>query len=65
MGQLQNKLTAQKSADEQQRLRKIQQEMDMEKRRNEEEEKKKVEEEASKKMWVQILSSFLFITYYT
>nr|XP_018907135.1 PREDICTED: myosin heavy chain 95F isoform X1 [Bemisia tabaci] len=54
MGQLQNKLTAQKSADEQQRLRKIQQEMDMEKRRNEEEEKRKVEEEASKKMKIEM-----------
>jgi len=49
MGALQKKLESQKSAEEQERLRKIQQEMEKQKKQKEEEERQKREEEDNKK----------------
>lgn len=54
MGTLQKKLQNQKSADEQERLRKIQLEMENEKKRKEEEEKKKKEEDEIRKRKLEI-----------
>lgn len=49
MNQLQKKLQDQKNAEEQERLRKIQEEMEKEKKRKEEEERKKREEEENRR----------------
>lgn len=49
MNQLQKKVQDQKNAEEQERLRKIQEEMEKEKKRKEEEEKKKREEEENRR----------------
>jgi len=52
MNQLQKKVQEQKNAEEQERLRKIQEEMEKEKKRKEEEEKKKREEEENRRKYV-------------
>lgn len=52
MGSLQKKLENQKNAEEQERLRKIQEEMANEKKRKEEEERRKREEEEIRKKFV-------------
>ncbi|KAK7866674.1 hypothetical protein R5R35_006058 [Gryllus longicercus] len=54
MSQLQSKLEQQKGAEEKERLRKIQEEMEREKQHREQEERKKREEEEMRKMKVEI-----------
>lgn len=49
MGALQRKLEMQKSAEEQERLKKIQQEMENQKKQKEQEERKKKDEEDTKR----------------
>lgn len=62
MGSLQKKVEAQKNAEEQERLRKIQQEMEKQKKQKEDEERQRRDEEDNKKKYV-LLNVFLTNVY--